>query len=88
MSDLPWPQQRRYDASGEVEPTDVSRIVYTMVTIEIAVLEDADDEPFTQSEIEDIAHDRSKWTSWRVLNVGQKRKAPMTVRGHQPRATS
>lgn len=77
--------RRVFDSTGEVSVDD-PKVVYAMVTIEIAVLEDAD-EPFTQSEIEDFAHDRSHWTSWRVLSVGQKRRSPLSVRGHEPRET-
>lgn len=66
--------------------TEERNLVYAMVTIEAAFWEE-EDPALTQSEIEDLAHDRSAWASWRVLNVGQKRKAPLTVRGHQPRET-
>jgi hypothetical protein len=60
------------------------KLAYATVTIEVSFWEE-DDPPLTQSEVEDLAHDHSKWANWRVLNVSQKRGGPVSMRGHSYR---
>jgi hypothetical protein len=62
------------------------KLTYATVEIEVSFWEE-DDPPLTQSEVEDLAHDRSLWADWRVLRVSQKRGGPLSRRGHAYRGT-